>query len=721
MEFSKDLNKKFDGQFQHEDLVLKAARSMEDGLYIDPHFPPSANSIGRADNVVWKRPGEIVPDPVMFLDGIEPGDVCQGGLGDCWFLGALSAIAQRNLLYDLIVSTHPEAGFYQFRFFKHNAWVSVTIDDKIPCDPNTNEPVFAHGNDKREMWVPLFEKAYAKLHGSYINLESGSPEYALQDFTGGVSKKLDLAKMLADGTLEKYLNFALLEEQWLLGAACVSNQGSEEDLGNGILNGHAYSLLTIKKTPDKRSVLVQLRNPWGKTEWRGKWSDNDKVWDSAQMCNHFKYKPGDDGAFWMELNEFATVFNRMYECRLYDDDVGKKWARFELEGKFDATSAGGCKNFDTWKNNPQYGCTATRDCTVLVALSQIDERMTRIKGTSMGFTVFRSQEPFKRLASFPQSQAILESPFSNVRVYADDIHLKAGESVILVPCTFDPGQGVRYCFILHASETIRVVTITNEGVVEEDEDELQTKIHGSGVSKDDFVGPISVKRTSTHTQKTQEPATTNNGKAKSLKAPNGDVYTGDVVDGKPHGLGEYVYAANGNKYVGSFRNGLRCGQGVVRDSKGEKIHEGTYAQGHRNGHGIGYIDGDKYIGNYVDGHPSGTGKYIFESGAEYNGEMVKGEFHGYGVYQDAAGTTIYEGDFQNGKRHGNGKLTTPRWFYQGTFRDNKMEGTGRYTYSNGDVFQGGFLANKPHGKGQYLYKDSGELIEGSWENGKHIG
>jgi hypothetical protein len=47
------------------------------------------------------------------------GDVIQGQLGDCWFLGALAVVATRmDLIKENCVSAHPEHGFYQFRFYK---------------------------------------------------------------------------------------------------------------------------------------------------------------------------------------------------------------------------------------------------------------------------------------------------------------------------------------------------------------------------------------------------------------------------------------------------------------------------------------------------------------------------------------------------------------------------------------------------------------------------
>jgi hypothetical protein len=51
------------------------------------------------------------------------------------------------------------------------------------------------------MWVPLVEKAYAKLHGCYEVLKGGSVPYALADLTVGESENVYVA-----------LAFCLLEQ-----------------------------------------------------------------------------------------------------------------------------------------------------------------------------------------------------------------------------------------------------------------------------------------------------------------------------------------------------------------------------------------------------------------------------------------------------------------------------------------------------------------------------
>jgi calpain-15 len=49
----------------------------------------------------------------------------------------------------------------------------------------------------------------------------------------------------------------------------------------GVVSGHAYSLISIHEIKDKRGQnvrLLKLRNPWGSGEWQGAWSDDSDEW-----------------------------------------------------------------------------------------------------------------------------------------------------------------------------------------------------------------------------------------------------------------------------------------------------------------------------------------------------------------------------------------------------------------------------------------------------------
>lgn len=176
----------------------------------------------KAGEIVWKAPRDYLEeggDTVEFVkNDASSNEVKQGECGDCWFIGALSVISTRdNLLrgglenvevtegmkvsayiasqmssgvYAPIFHKYRTKGIYVLRFFKDFAWRYVLIDERLPINVTTNEPVFAQCTDPTEMWVNYIEKAFAKLFGSYAVLASGFLDDGVCDMTGLVCEKL---------------------------------------------------------------------------------------------------------------------------------------------------------------------------------------------------------------------------------------------------------------------------------------------------------------------------------------------------------------------------------------------------------------------------------------------------------------------------------------------------------------------------------------------------
>lgn len=84
----------------------------------------------------------------------------------------------------------------------------------------------------------------------------------------------------------------------------------EEKSTAGIISGHAYSILDVRDIVNANSVaarVVQIRNPWGKFEWNGEYSDDSNLW-TPQLRKDLNIVRKDDGIFWMKIEDFLSHF-----------------------------------------------------------------------------------------------------------------------------------------------------------------------------------------------------------------------------------------------------------------------------------------------------------------------------------------------------------------------------------------------------------------------------
>lgn len=108
----------------------------------------------------------------------------------------------------------------------------------------------------------------------------------------------------------------------------------------------------------------------------------------------------------------------------------------------------------------------------------------------------------------------------------------------------------------------------------------------------------------------------------------------------------------------------------------------------------------------------------------YTGDVYRNVPHGQGTFEtkNSEGITwSYEGNFQNGLFHGQGKMVFPTQTYEGTFKNGNLV-NGKYFINGRLLYEGGFNpASNPYlysGEGK-LYDTKGTLlIEGKFENGR---
>ncbi len=117
---------------------------------------------------------------------------------------------------------------------------------------------------------------------------------------------------------------------------------------------------------------------------------------------------------------------------------------------------------------------------------------------------------------------------------------------------------------------------------------------------------------------------------------------------------------------------------------------------------------------------NGVGKYLYPSGALYEGEFVNGKIHGRGRLIFSNGN-IYEGDWKQHYREGKGKLISKSGdVYTGDFKHNQFSGKGIMRYADGDRYEGDWRQSKPNGMGIYSFAN-GEMYRGSFKDGAFEG
>ncbi|KAK0457136.1 cysteine proteinase [Desarmillaria tabescens] len=362
------------------------------------------------------RVTQIFDNPQFFIDGASSNDIVQGAIGDCWFVSALATMCTSpGLVEKFCVARDEKIGVYGFIFFRDNKWVDVVIDDLLYTSTPKFEELsgtekqlyhhdkalynrssrkgsaalyFARSGTDGETWVPLIEKAYAKLHGSYGALSGGWACEAIEDLTGGVTCFIPANDILDPDLfwIEELLN---ANHDRLFGVAFddldTSRSGEDSIKVSGLMGGHAYSVLRAVECKGKRFVVV--RNPWGDSEWTGPWSDGSKEWtpEWLEVLPQLGHSFGDDGQFVMEYSDFLACWEQIDKTILFDAHwvMSSQWLQVTTRPLPSAWTYG----------DVSFTITLPAATKAVIVLSQLDDRyFAPISGRShwtFDFAVFK--------------------------------------------------------------------------------------------------------------------------------------------------------------------------------------------------------------------------------------------------------------------------------------------------------------------------------------------
>jgi hypothetical protein len=211
--------------------------------------------------------------PLFSSQGPHADDIRQGGLGDCWFLATLAAVAHKDP--DVIRQSVVEMGdgTYAAMFYEDGERRYYRVDNDLPeqrdlplLTPNGTLAYAKPGIDGA-MWVPILEKAYA-LHdgsgggeGEYDGIAGGWSDNAFSDMgIGSVDYDVD-----DEGVLQQIANHLAAGRP-----ITIDTVHGEFEPGDSIVASHVYTVISV----DVAHGSITVRNPWGTDAYNGTGTGN---------------------------------------------------------------------------------------------------------------------------------------------------------------------------------------------------------------------------------------------------------------------------------------------------------------------------------------------------------------------------------------------------------------------------------------------------------------
>lgn len=165
----------------------RGSGSGDDGGSSTPKDKPDPK--GREGTLPNERiEGPLLTGPTTDGDGnpvsrVQPTDVEQGQIGDCWLITSMQSIAE----------THPEIieknvkdngdGTYTVTLYDDGEPVDYVVRPEFPA--SDGDPQYADNPGARELWPLLYEKAMAQhMGGDWEDIDHDSPSTGIEAITG---------------------------------------------------------------------------------------------------------------------------------------------------------------------------------------------------------------------------------------------------------------------------------------------------------------------------------------------------------------------------------------------------------------------------------------------------------------------------------------------------------------------------------------------------------
>jgi len=210
--------------------------------------------------------------------GVDPSDIRQGFIGDCFFLSPLMATARINpskvakMVRGPIGESPSGGSAYEVKLYNDSGdLVTHHVDDRFISNAD-GTPRYAQYGDRSavgpELWVMLMEKAWAAQRGGFNNMDFGAASDGLRAVTGKSSTWHNVATENTDQII------ANISQAVADGKPVVCNTPATitspalawaTAAGISLVNAHSYNVASASKT----ARTIDVQNPHGRNHLPG--------------------------------------------------------------------------------------------------------------------------------------------------------------------------------------------------------------------------------------------------------------------------------------------------------------------------------------------------------------------------------------------------------------------------------------------------------------------
>lgn len=278
------------------DRLLGSARNDGEGISLadidawsqDPRLVDagSIELVNEAFAKYSREANEATMGQSLLLENITPSAIHQGVAGSCVLLATIAGTPE-DQLRSMVIDNGD--GIHTVNFADG---ATERVDE-----PTLAARLYHSSGEGMERWPAVLEIAAAqrllreggsKAEGLRGTIEGIDPEFALSALSGRSARQESLDELSLVQTRELLSRALASEGPVICGSRPRANSDfiNVEELHNGIVNGHCYSVQGYDPETDR----VKLQNPWHKTEWA------------------FAQDGADDGVFEMPLRDFYSSF-----------------------------------------------------------------------------------------------------------------------------------------------------------------------------------------------------------------------------------------------------------------------------------------------------------------------------------------------------------------------------------------------------------------------------